>query len=124
MNLFLWILAGLLAAAMLGAGVMKLSQPKDKLAASGQAWVEDFSAGAVKAIGALEVLAAVSLILPAVLGIATIFVPLAAAGIVALMIGAAVTHARRREYPMIGVNAVLGGLALVVAIFRFGSYSF
>ena len=124
MNLFLWILAGLLAAAMLGAGVMKLSQPKDKLAASGQAWVEDFSAGAVKAIGALEVLAALGLVLPAALGIATIFVPLAAAGIVALMIGAAVTHARRGEYPMIGVNAVLGGLALVVAIFRFGSYSF
>lgn len=124
MNLVLWVLTGLLAAVMLGAGLLKLTRPKDKLAASGQAWVEDYSAGAVKAIGALEVLAALGLVLPAVLGIATIFVPLAAAGIVALMIGAAATHARRGEYPMIGVNAVLGGLALIVAIFRFGSPSF
>ncbi|MFF2812224.1 DoxX family protein [Streptomyces sp. NPDC058000] len=44
---------------------------KEKLAAAGASarWVEDFSAGGVKAIGALEVLAAVGLILPAVLHI-------------------------------------------------------
>ena len=124
MNTFLWIVAGLLALAVLATGLLKLTQPKDKLAAAGQAWVEDFSAGAVKGIGALEVLGAIGLILPALLGIAPILVPLAASGLVLVMVGAAVTHARRGEYRNIAANAVLAVLALIVAVFRFGSQSF
>ena len=67
MNLILWIAAGVLAAAFLAAGSMKLMQPKEKLAESGMGWTEDFSPGAVKAIGALAVLAAIGLIVPAAL---------------------------------------------------------
>ncbi|MFI7133529.1 DoxX family protein [Nonomuraea sp. NPDC050153] len=124
MNVVLWIIAGLLALLFLGAGVMKLSQPKEKLAASGMGWTEDFSAGAVKGIGALELLAAIGLILPAALGIVPVLTPLAAAGLVVVMAGAAVTHARRKEYQMIIANAVLLLLAAVVAWGRFGPYSF
>ncbi|MBB5779095.1 DoxX family protein [Nonomuraea jabiensis] len=124
MNVALWIIAGLLALAFLGAGLMKLSQPKEKLAASGLAWTEDFSAGAVKGIGALELLAAIGLVLPAALGIVPALTPLAAAGLVIVMIGAAVTHARRKEYQGIVINAVLLVLAAVVAWGRFGPYSF
>ncbi|MEV4581416.1 DoxX family protein [Nonomuraea jabiensis] len=124
MNVALWIIAGLLALAFLGAGLMKLSQPKEKLAASGMAWTEDFSAGAVKGIGALELLAAIGLVLPAALGIVPVLTPLAAAGLVIVMIGAAVTHARRKEYQGIVINAVLLVLAAVVAWGRFGPYSF
>jgi hypothetical protein len=40
------------------------------------------------------------------------------------MVGAIITHGRRKEYPNIGINAVLLILALVVAIFRFGPNSF
>ncbi|HEX2264248.1 MAG TPA: DoxX family protein, partial [Pseudonocardiaceae bacterium] len=61
MNIVLWIIAGLLAVAFAGAGLMKLTQPKEKLAASGMGWTEQFSPGAIKAIGALEVLAAIGL---------------------------------------------------------------
>ncbi|MGH2617163.1 MAG: DoxX family protein, partial [Thermomicrobiales bacterium] len=65
MNRALWIVAGLLAVIYLLSGAGKLIVPKEKLAAfPGAGWVDDFSAGAVKAIGALEVLAAVGLILP------------------------------------------------------------
>ncbi|MET7337900.1 DoxX family protein [Nonomuraea sp. NPDC005650] len=124
MNVALWIIAGLLALLFLGAGVMKLSQPKEKLAASGMGWTEDFSAGAVKGIGALELLAAIGLILPAALGIVPVLTPLAAAGLVVVMAGAAITHARRKEYQMIIANAVLLLLAAVVAWGRFGPYSF
>jgi uncharacterized membrane protein YphA (DoxX/SURF4 family) len=123
MNVFLWILAGLLAVAFLAAGLTKLTQPKEKLAAN-MGWVEDFSPGMVKTIGALEVLAAVGLILPAALDVLPVFVPLAAVGLVALMIGAGVTHARRKEFPMIAINLVLLVLAAVVAWGRFGPYSF
>ena len=124
MNVVLWIVAGLLAVAFLAAGLMKLTQPKKKLADSGMGWTEDFSDGAVKGIGALEVLGAAGLILPAALGIVPVLVPIAATGLALLMLGAAVTHARRKESPNIVVNIVLLALAAFVAWGRFGPYAF
>ncbi len=124
MNTILWIIAGLLALAFAGAGLMKLTQPKHKLAASGMAWTEDFSDGQVKGIGAVEVLGALGLILPAALGIAEILTPLAAVGLALTMVGAAITHLRRKEGSMVPVNVVLGGLAIFVAVMRFGPNSF
>ena len=124
MNVVLWILAGLLAAVFLFAGLSKLVQSTKKLAASGMGWVEDFSPGALKAIGTLEVLAALGLVLPAALDLAPVFVPLAATGLVLLMLGAALTHRRRHEPQMIVVNTVLLALAAAVAVGRFGPWSF
>ena len=124
MNLVLWIIAGLLAAAFAAAGLMKLTQPKAKLAASGMAWTEDFSDSQVKGIGAVEVLGALGLILPAALGIAEILTPLAAAGLALTMVGAAITHLRRGEGSMVPINVVLGGLAVFVAVMRFGPNAF
>lgn len=122
MNITLWIVTTLLALLFLAAGTMKIAQPKATLAAGGQGWVEDFSNSAVKGIGGLEVLAALGLVLPAVLGIATFLVPLAAAGLFVLMAGAAITHARRGEKPNVLINLILGILAAGVAIARFGPY--
>ncbi len=125
MNIVLWILAGVLAFAFLAAGIMKLTQPKQKLVANpNMAWAQDFSPGMIKTIGALEVLAAIGLILPAVLGIVPVLVPLAAVGLILLMAGAAITHARRGESRAIVSNVVLIVLAAVVAWGRFGPYSF
>jgi uncharacterized membrane protein YphA (DoxX/SURF4 family) len=123
-NVVLWIIAGVLAAAFLAAGLMKLGQPKKKLADSGMGWVEDFGPGTVRTIGALEVLAAIGLILPAALDIAPVLVPVSALALVVLMLGAAITHTRRREPQLIVINAVLLVLAAVVAWGRFGPYSF
>jgi uncharacterized membrane protein YphA (DoxX/SURF4 family) len=124
MNIALWIIAGLLAVAVLASGAMKLARPKEKLAAFGMGWVEDFSAGAVKAIGALEVLAAVGLILPAALGIAPVLVPLAAVGLVVLMVGAIITHLGRHEAQVTASPMALLALAVLVAWGRFGPQSF
>lgn len=124
MNIVLWIITSLLALLFVAAGAMKLAQPKEKLAASGLAWTEDFSPGVVKLIGGLEVLAAIGLILPAVLDIVPVLVPLAAVGLIALMLGAAITHGRRKENQMIVANLILLILAAVVAWGRFGPYSF
>ena len=90
LNLALWIVAGILAVVFLVASSTKLFVPKEKLAGMGGAasrWVEDFSPGALKAIGALEFLAAVGLIVPAAVGIAPVLVPLAATGAVLLFAG-------------------------------------
>jgi uncharacterized membrane protein YphA (DoxX/SURF4 family) len=124
MNLALWIIAGLLAVVFGASGAMKLTLPKQKLAVSGFGWVEDFSAGAVKAIGALEVLAAAGLILPAALEVAPVLVPLAAVGLVVLMVGAIITHLRRYEAQAMVVTLPLLALAAVVAWGRFGPQSF
>jgi uncharacterized membrane protein YphA (DoxX/SURF4 family) len=123
MNVVLWIIAGVLAAAFLWAGLTKLLQPKEKLATT-MGWVEDFSPGAIKLIGALEVLAAIGLVLPAALDVLPVLVPLAAIGLIALMVGAVITHGRRKESPMIAVNLVLLVLAAVVVWGRFGPYPF
>lgn len=124
MNIALWIVAIVLAVAFAAAGVMKLTQPKDKLAASGMGWTESYSASAVKAIGAVELLGAVGLILPGVVGISPILVPLAATGLALVMVGAIVTHARRSETQPIAANVVLLALTLFVVWGRFGPYAF
>src|SRR5690349_18663366 len=125
MNVVLWILAAVLAALFLASGAMKLAQPKEKLAAApNMGWAADFSPAAIKAISALEVLAAVGSILPAALGIVPVLAPLAATGLVLLMAGAAITHARRRESRAVLTNVVLIVLAAVVAVGRFGPYPF
>ena len=59
--------------------------------------VEDHSAGAVKGIGAVEVLGALGLILPLATGIVTILTSLAAAGVAITMLLAVLVHARRKE---------------------------
>jgi uncharacterized membrane protein YphA (DoxX/SURF4 family) len=122
MNIVIWVLQGLLAAAFAAAGLMKLTQPRTKLTQN-MGWVEDFSDSGVKGIGGVELLAAIGLILPAATKILPVLTPLAATGLVLLMIGAIVTHVRRNENQMIAPAAVLLILAAVVAWARFGPYS-
>jgi hypothetical protein len=126
MNLALWIVAGLIAVAYLFGGGGKLIMPKEKIAAFGPSarWVEDFSASSVKTIGALEVLAAMGLVLPAALDIAPILVPLAALGLVIIMAGAAITRIRRHEPKFMVADLVYLALAAFVAWGRFGPESF
>ena len=117
MNVALWIVQVIVGLMFLMAGGTKVMQPKAKLTAN-MGWVEDFSQPTVRVIGVLEILGAIGLILPAVTGILPWLTPLAAAGLAMTMIGAALTHARRGEYPMIGVNLVLLALTLFVAYGR------
>lgn len=124
MDVVLWVLAGILAAAFLAAGLMKATRSKEQLKSAGMAWVDDFSPGMVKLIGALEVVAAIGLVLPAALDIAPVLVPLAALGLVLMMIGAVVVHVRRGEIRTMAPAVILLVLAAVVAWGRFGPYAF
>ncbi len=121
MNVVLWILQVVLAAIMLMAGAMKVRQGKEKLLEEPRmAWVEDFSDSTIRMIGVLEVAAAVGLILPWWLDIAPILTPLAAVGVVAIMLGAIYTHRRRGEIQQVAGNVAIAIVAVVVAIGRFG----
>jgi uncharacterized membrane protein YphA (DoxX/SURF4 family) len=127
MNVALWTVAGVLAVVFLVSGTSKLFLPKEKLVgALGELskWAEDFSPRALKAIGVLELLGAIGLILPAVLNIAPILVPLAASGAVLLFAGAAITRLRRGERATIAGDLVYLALAAFVASGRFGPWPF
>jgi VIT1/CCC1 family predicted Fe2+/Mn2+ transporter len=103
---------------------MKLTAPREKLLEN-MDWVNDATDPQVKGIGALELLGAIGLILPAVLDIAPILVPIAAVGLALTMLGAIVVHVRRKDpTPAIIAPAVLGLLAVAVAVGRFGPEAF
>lgn len=121
MNLALWIVAGLLAAAYLfgGGGKLVLSKEKIKSTSASAKWVDDFGAGTIKAIGVFEVLGAAGLILPAVLGIAPVLVPLAAVGLAVIMVGAVITRIRRREFKFMAADLVYLALLSFVVWGRF-----
>jgi uncharacterized membrane protein YphA (DoxX/SURF4 family) len=69
-------------------------------------------------IGVAELAAAFGLIVPPAFHIAVWLAPLAAAGLVVVMVGAAILHARRSEFPAVAVTVVLGVLAAVTLFLR------
>jgi hypothetical protein len=117
MNTAIWIVQGLLALVFVGAGISKLIQPYEKLAER-MGYVKDFSPGAIRAIGAWEVLGALGLVLPALTGILPWLSPLAAGGLAVDIGGAMATHLRRGEYPMLIGNLILLLLAAFVVYGR------
>lgn len=120
MNIALWIVQGLLAVVYLAAGGMKVVRSREQMVASGSFdWAKDMSDGAVKAIGVVEVLGALGLILPELTGIAPVLTPIAAAGLVVVQVVAARLHLRLGERKSLPVNAILLLLAAFVAIGRF-----
>ncbi|SDO29908.1 DoxX-like family protein [Microbacterium sp. ru370.1] len=120
MLIALWIITILLTVAYLGAGVMKLTKPRSALIDSGMPWAADFTSPSIKTIALLEVIGALGLILPLTTGIAPILTPIAAVALAALMLGAVVVHARRKE--SVVAPAILTLLSIVVAVLGFVAF--
>jgi uncharacterized membrane protein YphA (DoxX/SURF4 family) len=113
MTYLLWIIQILLAALFLFAGGMKLVLPLDKLTGP-----VNLPGPLMRFIGLVEVLGALGLILPAALRIKPSLTPLAAAGLVIVMIGAVVITLLGGDPFAAGVSLVVGLLAAVVAYGR------
>jgi uncharacterized membrane protein len=122
-NVVIWIVQILLAVAFAFSGITKITQPDEKLIKQ-MPYVEDFRGIRIKLIGAVEVLGALGLILPAWTGIAPILTAVAATGLAIHMVLAAIVHIRRKEFNALPINAVLFVLAAFVAIMRFGPYAY
>lgn len=118
MKILLWVLQVVLALFFGNAGFAKVSQPVTELAET-MTWIELFPTAIVPVLGGLELLAAIGLILPAAFGIAEFLTPLAAAGLVVIMLGAAVTHAILGEWPAVGLTVVIAAVAAFTAWGRF-----
>jgi len=124
MNVALWIAAGVLAVAYAAAGLMKITGKREQMLER-MPWVSDFTQGQVRAIGVVEVLGALGLVLPAVTGIAPILVPIAATGLAITSVLAAVMHLSRGDgFASTIPVLVLFALAVFVAWGRFGPYAF
>lgn len=124
MNMLLWTLQILLAVIFAGAGLVKLIKPTADLSKMLGDWVDDIPAPLIKLLGVAEIAAAVGLILPLLVGVAPALTALAAVGVVLVMIGATVVHARRSEYPNVAFTLVITAIGAFVAWSRFGPYAF
>ncbi len=123
MNIVLWILQVLLGAFFVFHAFIML-RPDPARLQQGMKYVLEMPAGLRRFAGGGEGLGGVALVVAPLIHPVAWLAPLAAAGLVVLMIGAAVFHFPRREFPNIGLNAVLGVLAAIIVWGRFGPYHF
>jgi hypothetical protein len=115
--MIIWVIQILLAIGIGAGGVMKLTRSKAQLETNPHlGWVRMFSETQIKLLAAVEVLAAIGLIVPVATGIAPVLTRVAAVGAATLMGGAVATHAARRESA--GPAVVLALFAVVVVAFR------
>jgi uncharacterized membrane protein YphA (DoxX/SURF4 family) len=114
MNILLWILQVLLAAAYMAHGLMFLFPPASVV----EAMNATISRPMQLFLGICEVLAALGLILPGLTRIQPWLVPLAAAGLIPIMIGATVLHIQRNEISSAITTAILLVLVAFVAYMR------
>jgi uncharacterized membrane protein YphA (DoxX/SURF4 family) len=113
MNIALWIVQWLLALLFLWAGGFKLVAPLDQL--TGPIHLPGLF---VRFIGVCETLGAIGLILPALLRIRPGLTPLAAAGLIIIMIGATVMGLITGPVAMALFPLVVGLLLVFVAYGR------
>lgn len=118
MNTLLWTLQVVLAAIFLASGLAKISMPRDRLLATGQTGIAPFPMPVVRATAFCELLGAIGIVLPRLVGAAEFFVPAAAGGLAIVMVGAMASHALLREPRSVAVNAAIFAAAVTVAAGR------
>ena len=116
MNILLWVLQVLLGISFFVPGIVHFIVPPGLPAP--MAWMYELSPGLHYFSGMAEILAGLGLILPGITRIQTRLTPLAALGLVFVMVGAAIWHVMRGEFENIVMNIILMGLAAFVAYGR------
>lgn len=118
MIIAVWIASGLLALVYVIAGGVKVVASRETVQ-SRLSWTRHARVWQVKAVGTIEVLAAIGLVAPPLTHILPILAAVAAAGLVLVQVVAIGVHVRIGEGRQIAVNIVLLLLALFVATARF-----
>src|SRR6266568_309464 len=114
MNTVAWVLQALLALVFLLHGILYAISPEPMVRGMREqgGWPPPIPDAFRRFIGVAELLAAVGLIVPGLIHVATWLTPLATLGLGIVMVGAIVFHSRRNEIPAVAAVAVL--LVLVV----------
>ena len=114
MNIVLWVLQGLLAAAFFAHGMLFLVPPAElveQMNATLPRWFQLF-------LGVAEVLAAIGLILPGLTRVLPWLITWAAGGIAIVMVAATIFHIARAEWSSAAITLVLLAMAVYVAYMR------
>jgi hypothetical protein len=114
LNAVLWIVQALIAALMLMNAYLKIASPISELSALWK-WTGEVPVVVVRLLGVVDLLGGLGIILPTLLKIKPRLAPLAALGIILLMISASVFHISRGESSVISFNIIVIGLAGFVA---------
>ena len=112
MSLFLWILQIVLALLFMGIGGQRLTRSAQQLRRL--PWTDGYPPAAIRALGAVEIIAGLSLLLPGLLGWNPLLTPAAAAGLVLLMALAVALHLRRGQRQAAVLPAILLVMAAIV----------
>ena len=119
MNTATWIVAAVLAGLYLTAGLIKTTQPMQRLAGF-MPWTTSLSRSQVRLLGIAELLGALGLVLPKLLGVVDeragadgTLTALAATGLALVQLGAVPLHLRRGEPQVLPLNG--GPVRLAVA---------
>ncbi len=118
MNVLLWTLQVALAAIFTASGLAKISQPKERLIASGQTGVAPFPLPVVRVTAFCELLGAIGIVVPPLVGVAPMLTPLAAGGFAIVMVGAIGSHAYLREPRNVALTVAIFIAAVTVAVGR------
>ncbi len=126
MNKRLWAFQIIMMLAFGLFGLQKVFIAIPDLIAMGMLWIEDFPAWQVRLIGLLEAAGAAGLIMPYVVkAVPKSIVPLAAAGLALMMIGASATHVVRGDPALsVIVTTVLFVMGVTVALKRHRQFKY
>lgn len=109
-----WILRGILGATFLISGWIKLEETRTGLSSKLGKWTEDFSMTEIRGIGLLELLGAIGIVIPGVMGLSPFYAICSSVCLCLLLIAAVVLHWRRRELVTIGLCILVLAINLIV----------
>src|SRR5688500_15327239 len=114
LHITLWVAQIILGGMFIMAGLMKSTQPIIALSKT-VPWTANVPLELVRFIGFSELLRGLGLVLPAMLRIKPILTPIAAIGIVIIMVLAMIYHITQGETNVIGINILFGLVAAFIA---------
>ena len=117
-NIALWVVQGLVAAVFLMSGSMKFIMPVAEMTKG-----TSFTGGFIHFIGVCELLGALGLLLPGITGRYRFLTPLAAIGLLIIMIGATVVTATGPMPKTTPIPAIVGLLCAIIAYGRRGDFA-
>ncbi len=120
MDVALWVGQIALVGIFTVSGILKSTQSRERMIATGQTSAKIVSLPFMRLAGGSELVAVAGLILPWVTGIARVLTPVAAAGLALVMVLAAGVHTRLREPGTVAVNMAIMAVAVFVSWGRFG----
>lgn len=116
MHRLTWVLQLLFGIYFLAIGMMHFVVPQGLPAQ--MAWMYDLSPTLHAASGAAEILGGLGLLLPSVTRIKPVLTPLAAVGLIVVMLGAAAWHGSRGEVANLAMNLIVAALLGLIAYMR------